>query len=234
MYKNLVVLDRNKHKNLKLSPFKDLGFVKNSMFIPVVASEVVSIGTTFPVIFTTGENPSLVSLLSLGGDNLAIDSDGQWSSSYIPSFIKKYPFSLSNMSDDPEKKVILIDEDSVLLSKSKGKQLFKKNGNQSETLTHSIDILKSHENMMIVTKNIAKVIAQSGILDDRAISIGEGKDKKVLVNGFKVVNKDKLNALSDEILADWARKGIINMINEHIKSLDNIHTLFNLMNKRQS
>ncbi len=87
---------------------------------------------------------------------------------------------------------------------------------------------------MRVTLNVAKIIAQSGILEAREISVGEGDEKKVLVNGFKVVSREKLNALSDDILADWVRKGIISMIDAHLKSLENIQTLFEIAQKRQS
>ena len=94
--------------------------------------------------------------------------------------------------------------------------------------------MSAHENEAIVTNNVAKVIAQSGILEDREISVGEGDEKKVLVNGFKVVSREKLNALSDDVLADWVRKGIITLIDAHLKSLDNIQTLFNIAHQRQN
>ncbi len=233
MYKNLIVLDKAQHKDLKLNPLKDLLFAKDTAFIPVVASEVAQIGTSFPVVFTADETPSLVTLVSLGGDNLAITGEGKWITPYVPSYLRKYPFSLAGTKENPEQKVILIDEDSGLFSKTKGKQLFKKDGSQSEILSNAIKFLTAQENNTIITSNVAKVIAQSDILEDREISVGEGEEKKVLVNGFKVVNREKLNALSDDILADWVRKGIITLIDAHLKSLDNIQTLFNLAQARQ-
>ncbi|PHS55934.1 MAG: hypothetical protein COB17_10650 [Sulfurimonas sp.] len=234
MYKNLVVLDKEQHKDLKISPLDDLSFAKSTAFVPVIANEVAQIGSAFPVVFTGDENPSLVSVVSLGGDSLAINAEGKWITPYVPSFLRKYPFSLASTQDKPEQKVILIDEESSVFSKSKGKQLFKKNGEQSETLEHAINFLTTHENQAIVTANVAKLISDSGILEDREISVGEGDEKKVLVNGFKVVDREKLNALSDDILADWVRKGIISMIDAHIKSLDNIQTLFNIAHQRQN
>ena len=234
MYKNLVVLDKEQHKDLKISPLEDLSFAKQTAFVPVVANEVALVGVGFPVVFTADEKPALVSLVSLGGENLGINSDGKWITSYVPSFFRKYPFSLASTKDNPDQKVILIDEKSSLFSKSKGKQLFKKNGEQSETLTHAINFLTTHENQMIVTTNVAKAIADSGILEDREISVGEGEEKKVLIQGFKVVDREKLNALSDDILADWVRKGIISLIDAHLKSLDNIQTLFNIAHQRQN
>lgn len=234
MYKNLNVLDKKKHQDLKISPLENLDFARNSAFIPVVAAEVAAVGTSFPVVFSADENPSLIALVSLGGESLAVNPEGKWITQYVPSFLRKYPFSLASTQENPEQKVILIDEDSHLFSTSKGKQLFKKSGEQSEVLEHAITFLTSHEQQMSVTKNIAKIIAQSGILEDREISVGEGEEKKVLVNGFKVVDREKLNALSDDILADWVRKGIISFIDAHIKSLDNIQALFNIAHQRQN
>jgi len=234
MYKNLVILDREKHKEFKINPLTDLNFAKSATHIPLLASEVSQVGAAFPIVFTADETPSLVAIVSLGADSLAITQDGKWITSYVPSYLRKYPFSLASTKEKPEQKMILIDEDSSLFSKSKGKQLFKKDGEKSETLDHAINFLTSYEQQMSVTLNVAKIISQSGILEDREISVGEGEEKKVLVNGFKVVNREKLNALSDDILADWVRKGIIAMIDAHLKSLENIQTLFEIVQKRQN
>ena len=234
MYKNLVVLDKEQHKEIKISPLESLSFAKQTAFVPVTANEAALVGAGFPVVFTADEKPSLVSLVSLGGDSLAVNAEGKWITSYVPSYFRKYPFSLASTKENADQKVILIDEESQLFSKSKGKQLFKKSGEQSETLTHAINFLTTHENQMIVTANVAKLISDSGILEDREISVGEGEEKKVLVSGFKVVDREKLNALSDDILADWVRKGIISLIDAHLKSLDNIQALFNIAHQRQN
>ncbi len=234
MYKNLVVLDKEQHKELKINPLENLSFARNTAFVPVIASEVALVGAAFPVVFTADENPALVALVSLGGESLALNAEDKWITSYVPSYFRKYPFSLASTKENPEQKVILIDEDSSLFSKSKGKQLFKKSGEQSDTLSHAIEFLTNHENQAVVTANVAKLISDSGILEDREISVGEGEEKKVLVQGFRVVDREKLNALSDDILADWVRKGIITMIDSHLKSLDNIQTLFDIAHQRQN
>ena len=234
MYKNLVILDKEKHKELKISPLTDLNFARSATHIPLLANEVAQVGMVFPVVFTTDENPSLISLVSLGEDSLAINADGKWITPYVPAYLRRYPFSLAGTKDNPEQKVILIDEDSSLFSKSKGKQLFKKDGEKSEILDNAIKFLTSYDGQMAVSLNAAKAIADSGILEDREISVGEGEEKKVLVNGFRVVSREKLNALSDDILADWVRKGIITMIDAHLNSLNNIQKLFDIAQQRQN
>jgi len=234
MYKKLVVLDKKAHSNLKVNPMRDLNFAKGSAFVPVIANEVALVGASFPIVFTADENPSLVALVSLGGDSLAINHEGKWITNYVPSFIRKYPFSIAGTQENPDQKVILVDEESDLVSTTDGNELFLENGEQSETLKNAVNFLTNYENQMAVTQNVAKVINDSGILDDREIAVGEGDEKHILVNGFKVVDREKLNTLSDDILADWVRKGIISLIDAHIKSLEHIETLFTIAQQRQS
>jgi len=234
MYKNLVVLDKEQHKDLRLNPMKDLAFAKGAAFIPVLASEVEQVAKAFPVVFTADENPSLVALVSLGGDSLAINEEGKWITNYVPLFLRRYPFSLAAAKENSDQKIVLIDEDSELFSKEEGSALFDENGEQTETLNHAIDFLNNFESQAVITKNVAKLISDSGILEDREITVGEGEESKTLVDGFKVVNREKLNELSDDVLADWVRKGIINMIEAHLKSLAHIETLFKLAMQKQN
>jgi len=234
MYKNLVVLDKEKHSSLKIKPMENLNFARGLAYVPVMASEVELVGKVFPVVFTAEEEPSLVALVSLGGESLAITEDGKWISSYVPLFLRRYPFSLASTKENPDQKIVLIDEESELVNKKSGQALFSKDGEQTETLTHAINFLNAFEEQSNITKNVAKLISDSGILEDREITVGEGEESKTLVDGFKVVNREKLNELSDDILADWVRKGIINMIEAHIKSLENIDTLFKLAMQKQN
>ena len=234
MYRKLVVLDKKAHSNLKVNPMRDLNFAKGSAFIPLLANEVTLLGDTFPIVFTAEANPLLVVLVSLGGDSLAINHEGKWITNYVPSFIRKYPFAIASTEGNPNQKVILIDEESDLVSTTEGSELFLEDGNQSDILKNAINFLTNHENQTIITKNVAKAISDSGILEDREIAVGEGEERQILVNGFKVVDREKLNSLSDDILADWVRKGIITLIDTHIKSLNNINKLFEIAQERQN
>lgn len=228
MYKNLVVLDKENHQNFKISPMSNLFFAKELITTPVLTSEIGHIGKDFPVVFISGEQSSLVALNSLGSSNLAINAEGKYIVNYVPAFIRRYPFSLGINKDDTNQQLVLIDSESELVSQSKGKQLFNKDGNNSETLDNAITFLQNYENERIQTQNLVNLIVKSGILEEREITVGEGEEKKILVNGFSVVSREKLNALEDSVLADWVRKGIISFIDMHLNSLNHIQTLFNL------
>ena len=157
----------------------DLFFAKDLNFIPMIAGEVELVSKSFPVVFSGGENPSLIAITSLGGGCLAINSEGKWIESYVPSFLRRYPFSLASTQDNVNQKVILIDEDSALFSQSEGSPLFDENGEQSETLAHAIKFLQSYDNNNIVTQNVAKLISESGILEEREISVSIVTGKQI-------------------------------------------------------
>jgi len=233
MFIKLVALDKETHKLLKISPLADLKFAKDLSFVPVLANETNMVGEMFPVVFTTDEKPALVALTALGKGNLAINAEGKYISRYVPAFLRKHPFSLASTGKNKDQKAILIDEEASCVSKTKGKQLFNKDGEQSETLKNAIKFLTDYETQNLNTLKIVKIIKDSGILEDREISVGDGEEKKVLVNGFQVVSREKLNKLDDATLALWVRKGIISFIDSHINSLSKIEVLFKLASQNQ-
>ncbi len=233
MFTKLVVLDKEKHKSLKVSALQNLNFAKDLKFIPILANEIGLVSEMFPVVFTADETPSLVALTSLGDKNLAINAEGKYISRYVPAFLRKYPFSLASTEKNPDEKVILIDEEAENVSKTKGKQLFTKDGKESEVLKNAINFLKDYEKQQAETIAVAKAIKEAGILEDREISIGEGDEKRVLVKGFQVVSREKLNNLDDKVLASWVRNGIITFLDSHIKSLSKIETLFKIASQNQ-
>ncbi len=228
MFGKLVVLDKEKHKDLKINPMTDLEFARDLTFIPLLANEVAAVGEMFPVVFSSDKMPKLVALTSLGGKNLAINSEGKYISRYVPAFLRKYPFALAKKDEESDEKVILIDEDAKVFSKTKGKQLFSKDGAETEVLKNAIHFLQEWDKQHQNTEAVLKTIEEADILEEREISIGEGEDKKILIKGFKVVNREKMNNLDDATLATWVRKGIISFVDAHLNSLSKIDTLFKI------
>lgn len=85
--------------------------------------------------------------------------------------------------------------------------------------------MENYDKQYHITQLAAKAFKDAGILEEREISAGEGEEKKVLVKGFQVVSREKLNALEDSILAEWVRKGYIGLIDLHLRSLETISAL---------
>lgn len=225
MYKKLVVLDKSKHNNIKITSLENLDFVKNKKFIPVLSDEMSLVGIDFPIVFSSDENPSIMAVISLSDENIAITENGKWSKVYLPTYFKKYPFSYVTLKDKPDQRAVALDIESELVNENSGQPLFDENLEETDFLRNAIHFLTQYEQLTMNTLGIAKQISDAKILEEREITVGEGENKKVLAKGFSVIDRELLNKLDDKILAQWVRDGIMNLIETHLKSLENFEKI---------
>lgn len=233
MYNNLVLINKIKHKNLKISAIENFSFAKELKFIPAVSGEASAIANDYPLVITIGETPSLGAIVALDGDNLSINEEGKWYGSYVPAYLRKYPFALGSLSDDKIASLMLIDIDSTLVSTTKGEAIFDENGKQSRVFQEKIDLVVAYEKDKKNTENIIKILMDADILESGEIIVGEGEERKVLVTGFKAVSKEKLEALDSKTTKEWKSLGITKFIEAHLKSFNNISKLFTLASQQQ-
>ena len=181
MYKKLVKLNKNDHKDLKISQVKNLDFARNNSSFPVLVSEMVKFNLLFPLVFTLDENPQIIALTTLNNINVSINNDGLFVGNYIPAYYSKYPFTFIALKDKPDQKVVAIDEEADNLSYELGNDLFDEDMQQTTLLKDAISYLSSYEEQAIKTFSLTKIIADANILEEREVSIGEGDEKEILI-----------------------------------------------------
>lgn len=224
MQKNLQALSQNLHQNLKISSIKSYEFLKSQNLINIFANEADIIAKDFPIVFITGEKTSLIAIISIDGvKNIALGKKNEWKGSYVPSSIKTYPFLTIVNEKNKNERIILLDKDSELLDENKGKPLYTKKGEESKYLKDIKEQLLLASEQEIHTQKIIDMLDKSGILENGSVSSKEAD--KILISGFKIVNRKKLYELPDSTLASWARNGILTFIDAHLKSLSNIEKL---------
>ena len=233
MYKKLVVLDREKHKSLKISPMKNLFFARELSFVPLTLSEAELVAKDFAVVFTSAKDASLIALVSLGQTNLAINDEGKWLAPYVPAALRKYPFALVKSETREDKSVIVMDERGDMLSELEGEELFKASGEVSEVLREYANLASLYDAQTRKTRAMVEEIRESGILAQRSIRINTQGESRVLVNGFSGVDEEKLNKLDKEIVQRWQESGIMALVKTHLASLEKIQNLFVLAKNRQ-
>ncbi|HTM76899.1 MAG TPA: SapC family protein [Devosia sp.] len=76
-------------------PGEPFGFARTTQFIPAVIDEFASACRELTIVFVPGpDRPSPVFLVGFtGGRNLMISDAGEWSGTYVPAFLRRYPFS---------------------------------------------------------------------------------------------------------------------------------------------
>ena len=207
------VLDTKKHANLQYH--KD-EYPQNP-FVPVLANELGVLANNLVVVFTNEENPKLVALLGRT-KNVVINKDYK---GFMPSALLNYPFFLAPIQD---KNVICIDIEAKQL-KGKGEPLFDKDGKATKFTEQLTNVMSNYNDIDIRTRIAVSEIKKTGILESKELGININGKEQTIIKGFSIVNVEKLNNLDDKTLADFARRGYLELIYSHLRSLGNLQIL---------
>ncbi|BCX79790.1 SapC family protein [Campylobacter sp. 19-13652] len=209
----LVALNPSQHKNL--SYHQDM--MPQFPFAQIVASESVACERDFAIVFTNDVVPRLVVLFGKDS-NILVDQNFK---GYLPASVKNYPFSLAEVGGE---QVLCIDENAPQLSGG-GERLFNDDDTPTEFLGFTINAMRNY-NLELERTNVAlEEIRKTGILVNKELSVNIDDKKVTLIKGFSVVSRKKLNELDDATLANFARRGYLELINSHLRSLVNLENL---------
>ncbi|MDA3056533.1 MULTISPECIES: SapC family protein [unclassified Campylobacter] len=206
------ILDKEKHADLK---YHQDTLPKNP-FVPVIAPEAGICANNFVLVFTDEEESKLVALLGKT-ENILIDKDFKGA---IPASVLNYPFFLAKIGDQ---NLLCIDSEAKQLQ-GDGEKLFE-NGEPSKFTENLISVMKNYNDMDMRTKIAVSEIKKAGILESKELGVEKDGVKETLLSGFLVVNPQKLYELDDKTLADFARRGYLELIYNHLRSLGNLQIL---------
>ena len=98
LYKDIKALNREEHQALKLQPSENCGFAADTHLVPVAGLEFFQAARHYPLVFIgEGAQATPIALLGLAqGHNGYLDDELRWqANTYIPAFIRRYPFVLA-------------------------------------------------------------------------------------------------------------------------------------------
>ena len=145
MYGDLVPLDREAHKNLKLDtvqPVVSRVADQNSVFLAAV--EFADACKEFPVVFVRAGEPGpdgkqpIAPLAVLGlkpGSNLFVEGD-KWTANYVPAYVRRYPFAMARLDGNANNLAVCFDRKWPAFNDATGEALFK-DGQPTEFLAVS-------------------------------------------------------------------------------------------------
>lgn len=227
MYKKLIAINKNDHKNKTVKKVEDFSYAKNMISSPLGLSEVYEACKDYPIFFTKDPNDenSYVIHALLGFEenkNIFIDKDNKWlKAKHIPSFIRKYPFSFVP-TQDPNSPALAIDEE-YLNQSDKYEPLFKDEKN-SEFLDNVLKYLSALQNDLIAANRFVKQLIDLELVEEKTAFIRK-EDKSYKVGPFYIVNEEKLNHLGKKKKELLCEKNLQPLITAHLISLSNIQRL---------
>lgn len=226
-YKNVVPLDRERHRNLRLKTLGSVDFAAKAHYVPIVAVELYEAARDYPIVFTGDDNAVPVAVLGLrDGENLFVEPNGQWArGTYVPIFIRRYPFILSRTAPESTDYAVCIDESCEGLSDSEGEPLFDENGKETELVAKVLGFLQEALTEAERTRRFVERLKQLDLLTVQSMQVRDPAGRIFKMNDFRVVDENKLKALGDDVIGDLHRSGYLGCIYAHLLSLGNASRL---------
>jgi hypothetical protein len=220
-YQQPTVLDREKHKALRLKPGNAL-FAANNQAVPLVATEFPEAALEYPIVFAKAGDGQWMALAVTGlppKGNAFVDAQGQWLGRYVPASVRRYPFILAESGENQLS--LAVDLASPQLG-SEGEALFDAQGEPSEMVRSKLAQLADFQSDARRTGALAQALHNAGLLGQQNLQVRLGDGRNAVLEGAWIVDEAKLRQLPDEQVLAWFKGGELAAIHAHMLSLRNL------------
>jgi hypothetical protein len=234
-YEKPVLLNRDKHRQRRVRPSTGFGFARNANSLYLAGVEFAEACKEYAIVFTRAANGRIVPVAMLGlrsRENLYVDEQARWLATYVPAFVRRYPFVLAELSG--ESMGVCIDEAYAGLNDQDGESLFDAQGNNTAFLQNALDFLNLYQQEYRRTEAFCHRLEQAGLLREMNAKADLVDGRSFTVGGLLVVDEQKLMALPDATVLSLFRAGELHLVSMHLTSLSNMKTLVNRMAERKS
>ena len=223
-YKSPEPLNREQHAKLGLvNKDKPFGFARTGHVVPLTVSEFGQASLSFPIIFAGDDRIPLAVMGLNGGQNLFITDDGAFEdATYLPAYIRRYPFVLAGSEQD-EQMVVCIDRSSDLLSEKGETKLFE-NGEPTQYTKDAIKFCDDFEVERRRTVAFVQLLKDLDLFElKQAVYNPRNPDGSAaqpqLIAEYWAVSDEKFKAIKPEKLAELRDSGAMGSIYAHMISL---------------
>ena len=231
-YGSLVPLSSQFHPNHGLKLRDTFDFARVTHAIPVTVDEFAIVQRHYPIVFGLGENPAPLALVGLAeGQNLYVDADGQWQAgSYVPAFVRRYPFMLARLGPDATELSLCFDDTSGLVAADVGERLF--DGVEPTEQTKGIlAFCEQFEQAVNRTRGFMDELAKLELLIDGEVTIQQpGLPEPAVYRGFQMVAEEKLQNIRGDVARKMVQNGMMGLVYAHLFGLSQIGQLFEKQN----
>ncbi|MDV7141583.1 SapC family protein [Tropicimonas sp. TH_r6] len=190
------------HGDLSVKTGGTYGFARNVNSVPLTAVEFSAAAAAYPIVFA-GEGDAVMPAVILGAraeENLFVDEDGRWSGSYIPAFVRRYPFVFSS-SDEGKQLILHVDESFEGCNRAGlGERLFDSSGERTQYLQNLLRFLQEYQGQFARTQAYCKRLKDLDLLQPMQAQFRIAGGEERSVSGFHVIDREKLKAVETDVL----------------------------------
>ena len=207
----------------------NIAFASDALGIPVVLGEFADAARCYAILFAAGEEGGPVILTGVDNNNQFM-ADGYWdATTYVPAYVRRHPFGLINMGTVTEGQpdlALAIDVASPRFAREgeEGVALFEA-GEPSQLTRDAMQFCTAYSGEAGVTVEFCKALRAKGLMMSRRLDGTLPDGKKVTVDGFEVIDVQKLTDLDAETIVEWHRKGWMAAAYYHLASLSRVGDL---------
>lgn len=219
MYKNLKLLQPAEHSFYRYTAPQEFFFAKDLNLIPITYSEIKFLCCKHPIVIIEQNGQASLMLLAGSDKNNLVDESGKWRAEYIPAFLRRYPFTLVKTDENSETLNIGFDFDSGCFSSPEGSPLFSSEGEATQTLTDIKILLEAYQQENQLTQNILALFKERDLFSPAKTMLKNSDGEDQLIDGFLMVDKEKLLGQDDEFLLQTIKNGWMELIELHLFSI---------------
>jgi hypothetical protein len=241
-YEHPVPLNRTEHKDLRLKGVPNMKFAMTTHSVPLTCAEFAPAARDLMIVFAGADAASAGPIALLGlreNENLYIDASGQWvPNTYIPAFVRRYPFVLGEKPPGQEDGdfTVFLDDGYEGFNAVEGERLFNEDGTDTAMLTNAVGFLSEFQQNIERTRSFMQQLVKHDLLEPRNVQLRKGEadsGQGITLNGLFMVTEEKLRALDEKATHELMREGVLGWIYAHLLSLANIDRLAQRLSLRE-
>jgi hypothetical protein len=224
---NVVLLDSQSHRKLRVHAQPAAHYGDNQRFVAVVVNEFHALAMHYPILFSkdadTGQFYCGAMLGFETGENLFLEEHRSLSA-YRPLNLQRGPF-LTAGSD------LAIDLDHPRVASSGDQQLFTEAGDPSVYLQSIMGLMRDLRPGLERTRIFIETLLGLKLIEPMTISarFDDGSNREF--TGLYTVNRSQLQELADAAVIDLFRRGYLQLIYLMLASLDQVSALARRKNR---
>lgn len=222
LYRKPVVLNSIIHRALKVSPVRKYDFASSFNSCILLGQEFPEAAKCYPVVFSrTDETISPVAIVGIHS-NLFVDDEGKWERGfYVPAFIRRYPYILSENPSQDGEPAVFIDSEYEGFDAEDGERLFNDIGEKTPALDKAMAFLRLFQDQFQSTNAFVDRIKALDIFKPVDANLTLAGGQRVSIKNLSRVDEKALQKLKDDQIVELVRSGDMAWIYAHLHSLGN-------------
>jgi len=227
-YELVTPISQARHADWSVKSDNRYTFAAEANSVPLMTVEFVAAAHEYPIVFAAdAENVLPVAVMGIDPNkSLFVGADGTWGSSYIPAFVRRYPFVFS-ASEDGQTLTLCIDESFEGFDRkgATGQRLFAETGERTPYLESMLQFANAFQGEHQRTRAFCNLLKELDILEPSEANITLPDGAKRSLTGFQCVSREKLKALDADKLASMVGNDALELIYLHLYSMRNFEGL---------